>query len=313
MSMLTVSGVTILFKATSYRAGTILGSMESVIGGAYAVGPAVGIALLEVGGYSGSCYLFGAFIGVLMVVEIFILPNIEEVLKETPKSFLQLMKSFGMLVHFYHSFVNTLSMSIRYTIFPTFMIQTFDASSADVGLIIIISSIAYIITSPVAGVIVNKGYIYTGMVSAWILRFLSALFQSPSPLLDFIFHGKKYYLLSSILWCFTQCFTAIGFLAPFKGSLNLAEAGGYGRDSIHTYGMVAGMVNCAQGLGAIVGPVSGDSLSQSIGYSWTMTILAFIQLSTLFLLVLFLTIMRLTNQPLTQEEADQLESIKLSS
>jgi len=58
------------------------------------------------------------------------------------------------------------------------------------------------------------------------------------------------------------------------------RAGGYGRDSIHTYGMVAGMVNCAQGLGAIVGPVSGDSLSQSIGYSWTMTILAFIQLST---------------------------------
>ncbi|KAF6028695.1 hypothetical protein EB796_012996 [Bugula neritina] len=35
----------------------------------------------------------------------------------------------------------------------------------------------------------------------------------------------------------------------------LPRARGYERDSIHTYGMIAGMVNCAQGLGSIAGPV----------------------------------------------------------
>jgi len=44
----------------------------------------------------------------------------------------------------------------------------------------------------------------------------------------------------------------------------LPRATGYERDSIHTYGMIAGMVNCAQGLGSIVGPVADSFGSHSV-------------------------------------------------
>jgi len=48
--------------------------------------------------------------------------------------------------------------------------------------------------------------------------------------------------------------------------------------SIHTYGMIAGMVNCAQGLGSIVGPVAGGgALYEVLGFPWLMTVLALIQ------------------------------------
>jgi len=54
------------------------------------------------------------------------------------------------------------------------------------------------------------------------------------------------------------------------------RAAGYEKDSIHTYGMVAGMVNSAQGLGSIVGPIAGGAVVESIGFPWAMSVIAFL-------------------------------------
>jgi len=42
--------------------------------------------------------------------------------------------------------------------------------------------------------------------------------------------------------------------------------------------MIAGMINCAQGLGSIVGPVGGGAIYEALGFPWMMTIIGFIQL-----------------------------------
>jgi len=59
----------------------------------------------------------------------------------------------------------------------------------------------------------------------------------------------------------------------------LFRATGYERDSVHTYGMIAGMVNCAQGLGSIVGPVGGGAIYEALGFPWLVTIFGFLQFS----------------------------------
>jgi len=41
--------------------------------------------------------------------------------------------------------------------------------------------------------------------------------------------------------------------------------------------MIAGMVNCAQGLGSIAGPVSVGVLYDVMGFPWLMTMFALIQ------------------------------------
>ncbi|KAF6041561.1 hypothetical protein EB796_000131 [Bugula neritina] len=242
MSMLAVSGLSLLFKATNYKAGTILSVVEGTIGGAYILGPATGIVFKQIGGYAGACYIFGIFIGVLVLIQIFMLPNIEDTIKSS-KSYFHLVKVPGLVLMFIYCFVNTFGMSSRLVTIPTFIMLT-----------------------------------------------------------TIFFHGQKYFLSCAILWCSLQVSQAVAFLAPFKASLNLAEATGYERNSLHTYGMIAGMINCAQGLGSIVGPVGGGAIYEALGFPWMMTIIGFIQLGVVALMIVFLLGMRATNQPLTSRE-----------
>ncbi|KAF6032002.1 SLC18B1 [Bugula neritina] len=301
MSMLAVSGLSLLFKATNYKAGTILSVVEGTIGGAYILGPATGIVFKQIGGYAGACYIFGIFIGVLVLLQIFMLPNIEDTIKSS-KSYFHLVKVPGLVLMFIYCFVNTFGMSSRLVTIPTFIMLTFGVTSSDIGVILCISNTVYMLSSPFIGWMMNQGYIYSIMIGGWISQFFLLLFIGPSPLLDYIFHGQKYFLSCAILWCSLQVSQAVAFLAPFKASLNLAEATGYERNSLHTYGMIAGMINCAQGLGSIVGPVGGGAIYEALGFPWMMTIIGFIQLGVVALMIVFLLGMRATNQPLTSRE-----------
>ncbi|KAF6027624.1 SLC18B1 [Bugula neritina] len=305
MSMVTVSGLSLLLKATEFQTGTVLVIVEGILGCAYSFGVAAGIFLNDLVGYSFTCYIFGGFMGVLMIIQIAVVPNIEETGNKSSKGFFQLMKVPGQVLLFFHCFTNTLCMTSRLVSLPSFLMTTFGVSSSDIGSFLGVANFIYLLFSPLCGFLINK-LTYTLILIAWLIQSLLLLFMGPSPLLDFIFHGKKYYLGTVITWCTIQLSQVCVFLAPFKASLNLAEATGYERDSVHTYGMIAGMVNCAQGLGSIAGPVGGGAIYEVLGFPWLVTIFGFLQFSLATVTIIYLITMRLANKPLTPEQADEI-------
>ena len=46
-------------------------------------------------------------------------------------------------------------------------------------------------------------------------------------------------------------------------------------DSLHTYGMVAGLVHCGNNLGATTGPVLSGIIKDVLDFVWALTILSF--------------------------------------
>ena len=45
-------------------------------------------------------------------------------------------------------------------------------------------------------------------------------------------------------------------------------------DSLHTYGMVAGLVHCGNNLGATTGPVLSGVMTDALDFVWSLTIIS---------------------------------------
>ena len=51
---------------------------------------------------------------------------------------------------------------------------------------------------------------------------------------------------------------------------------GHLRDSVHTYGTVAGLINFGLSLGRLTGPVVSGMITDGLDFSWTLTVLSFL-------------------------------------
>ena len=49
---------------------------------------------------------------------------------------------------------------------------------------------------------------------------------------------------------------------------------GHKKDSMHTYGMISGMIICGMSLGSTTGPIIGGAITDALDFTWVGTILA---------------------------------------
>ena len=50
---------------------------------------------------------------------------------------------------------------------------------------------------------------------------------------------------------------------------------GHPRDSVHTYGIVSGLIYFGFGLGSLTGPIISGIITDALDYAWTQTVLSF--------------------------------------
>ena len=53
---------------------------------------------------------------------------------------------------------------------------------------------------------------------------------------------------------------------------------GHPRDSVHTYGMITGLINSGISLGSTIGPVLSGAIIHVTDFSWSMTVIGFLAL-----------------------------------
>ena len=79
-------------------------------------------------------------------------------------------------------------------------------------------------------------------------------------------------------------FTSSKLFAKFKinyvsKTIYFFRLNGHDRDSLHTYGMVAGLFNSGLALGATTGPISVGAIIDALDFTWAQTILGFADLT----------------------------------
>ncbi|KAF6022354.1 SLC18B1 [Bugula neritina] len=94
---LTVSAMTILLKHTSFQTSTVVSLLEMLQGGGYAVGPALGAALHQIGGYTCMFWTLGGVIGATFLAQLFVVPEIRNERKSQSLSSLHMLKLPGII------------------------------------------------------------------------------------------------------------------------------------------------------------------------------------------------------------------------
>ncbi|KAF6033559.1 hypothetical protein EB796_008132 [Bugula neritina] len=301
---LTVSVMTILLKHTSFQTSTVVGLAEMIQGGGYAAGPALGAVLQQIGGYSCMFWTLGGLIGVSCLLQIFIVSaNVSE--KKQSNSSAAMMKIPGVLVLTFHCFILSVLASSKSAELSNFLSSSFGTEPGKIGLLFGLGATLYLIGCPPMAKLVNKGFIYTPMVIGWLLCVFIDLLMGPSPLLNFIFQGKQYFDLTVVMRSLSVLSQVAINIPPFQAAINLAVVSGHEKDSIHTYGMVAGLLNGGVGLGAMVGPIMSGAVTDATDFTWTLTVLSFLDMLILSVLVVYLIWMKITKQPLKPETVKQ--------
>ncbi|XP_067943440.1 MFS-type transporter SLC18B1-like [Watersipora subatra] len=310
-AMVTISSTSILLKASGFQSSNVIAIIEIGTGMAFAFGTALGGTLYEFVGYVTTFWVYG---GALVISTLFIVVFIPAVVEEEKKSqqgLFQLLTIPGCGLLCLTYVLARMQTANRTIGLAALYIEELGSNPAVLGLLFAVWSAFYVGSCAVATRLLIKfpQSNYRALVICWIWSGVTVLLMCPSPLLDFIFHGKKYFWLTTIDTVFVVIPTSVIYITPFQAALNLVEVNGYKRDSLHTYGMVAGLVNGAMSLGSTIGPVISGAIIESSGFGWTTTYLAFANFIMALLIGCYSIYMRVTGQPTEVVESQDNEQI----
>ncbi|GAB6019235.1 hypothetical protein CHUAL_000842 [Chamberlinius hualienensis] len=278
------------------RVTVIVGTLESSSGLAYIVGPIFGGSLYQVGGFILPFLICGGCQIIIGCLSVYYLNSLNGEQEET-KEYYSLLKIPQVWLAISSLMVITTSMSFfDLTIAP--FLDTFGINALEKGLMLCTISGTYMVMGPIWGRLVDKwGWSREVMAVGALIDAFGLLFLGPSPILT-----MKGSLLSAGLGM-----TIMGFgigaqcIPPFTDILKVAKTNGF-PDDVSTISLVSGMVNSCQPFGAFIGPAVGGFVVAAIGFSWSTTGLA--GLNILIGLILIASILK--NEKRNQKEREPL-------
>ncbi|XP_067943441.1 MFS-type transporter SLC18B1-like [Watersipora subatra] len=311
-AMVTISTTSILLKASGFQSTNIIGIVEVGNGFAFAFGTAIGGTLYEFVGYVTTFWISGGALVISTLFTAVFIPAVVEEEKRSQQGFFQLLIIPGCVLLSLTLVISRMQDTCRNIGLTELYIEELGSNPDVLGLLYIFWSAFYISSCVVATRLLNKfsQSNYLALIIGWIWSAVTALLVCPSPLFDFIFRGKKYFWLTTIDMAFAYIPSSIIYITPFQAALNLAEVNGYKRNSLHTYGMVTGLVNSAMSLGSTVGPVVSGIIIEDKGFGWTTTYLAFANFILALLIGCYSIYMRVTGQPTEVVEYQDNEEVK---
>ncbi|XP_026466940.1 MFS-type transporter SLC18B1-like [Ctenocephalides felis] len=255
--------------------GTVLGLLETFVGLGMSMGPAIGGFLYSLGGFGLPFYAVGILTLFVVPVTMCLLPHNNDLGKTSkPGSLLLLAYCPGVLMT---GLVVIVASSAWGFLDPTLEphLRQFSLSAKQVGLIFLLFSSLYAVSSSFWGWLADKfNNHWSMMFSGLLLCSLGLLLLGPSPLLP----------LESSLWLNLTSLSILGIsialalLPTFQSVLMFAMDAGC-PDSVSTYSVVAGLWSCMYSLGEVIGPTLGGTLLEKFGFPWCSTVMAGITFS----------------------------------
>ncbi|XP_067945331.1 MFS-type transporter SLC18B1-like [Watersipora subatra] len=314
-AMLNVSGTSLLMKASGYESSTIVAFVETANMVGYALGPALGAFLYQMVGYTYMFCISGACLLILLPVFCCIVPKVEEESKSSSRDFLSLLKIPGLFIMFLSWVTIKLSETSRTTELTTFYHISFGTSPTTIGILYAIWSLLCTVGLVGGAKFANKKFTPYLLLTSWIVFIPICLSVLPSPPVSYIFGGRRYFLLTSIAMSILAIFASSFYIFPFSIAHQLVRINGYPENSLHTYGLLTGLMNSGLCLGSTVGPILSGVIVDNFGFEWTQTVVASIITLMAILFGSYLLHLKCTNQlsALFREENTTADTIYESS
>ena len=283
--------------------GSCFAIMEMFFGVGLIIGPTVGGALYEVGGYTLPFLVLGSTLLVTGLLAKLILPaDNYEISTSTPRQSqtLKALKIFGVFICMYTTAAAAFSIGfLQATLEP--YIRPLGLSPFQTGLMFVISGGTYALTCPLWGIVCDKFKNSHGkaMTIGAIFLILTFLFMGPVPFIPFQL---------SLSVCITTLFLhgiALGaqFVGTFSGALSFAVENGF-EDNIDTSGLITGIWTSASALGGFTGPSLSGYLYDTIGFQWGSLVVVGQQVIVL-ILIATLVIKNRTKETIEQDDERQ--------
>ncbi|KAL4232944.1 hypothetical protein ACF0H5_007632 [Mactra antiquata] len=243
---------------------TVLGTLETFSGLGMMVGPPIGGALYEVGGYGLPFFVLGSVVILCGLLTSYVMPTIEGAKEKYKGSVFTLFKSPIVWLTWLNITVG--SISIGYYD-PTLAkhLEQFNLKTWVVGIVFLICPLMYALTAPLWGYLGDsKGYVRAMISIGNIFCVFTWLMLGPAPFLTFI--PKELYITCIALGSM-GFFLGCSLIPSFKAILIGAVSLGMPTD-IDTYGKVSGLFNSSFSFGAFLGPTIGGAMVDKFGFPW---------------------------------------------
>ncbi|XP_064652548.1 MFS-type transporter SLC18B1-like [Lineus longissimus] len=270
-------------------ASIMFGILETFAGVGLMVGPAIGGFLYAAWGFPLPFIVIGVVMFLILILNWILLPGgIEDAgldVKSTPV--IKLLRIPSILLVCLSLVVSASIWAILDPILEPHL-QEFQLGSELLGLLFLLMSASYAISSPLWGWLSEKTpdskiVVVIGFIGSGFSLFLLA----PSPLLGFA-EGENILWLNIVALLFLGVTISMAVIPTFESVLDSAELAGL-EDNMGTYATVAGLWGSMYALGDFVGPVLGGLLEDAIGFQWSITYMGIGSLATgIIILVLYL-------------------------
>uniref|UniRef100_A0A7E4UTL4 MFS domain-containing protein n=1 Tax=Panagrellus redivivus TaxID=6233 RepID=A0A7E4UTL4_PANRE len=276
------SSFVISAKCFPGRIATIVGVMETFAGLGCTAGPVIGGILYEWGGFQLPFFVLGALLIFATALSFFLIEEFEEEADDenSEKGMLGMLQIPVIWIMIFAVVICAISLSF---FDPTLAdhLKSFNLSTTLIGLMFLLCGGIYTATAPIWGLLIDRWHCCNSlMVLGSSVTVVAMLLIGPSP----IFHFEKNLVLIGISLALLGLAAGALYIPTFQNCLDAVKEYGY-EDSFRTYGCVSGVFQSAFAGGAFIGPTLGGFGVERIGFAWTTTIIAGINI----LFLLFLT------------------------
>ncbi|KAI8777067.1 MFS-type transporter SLC18B1 [Biomphalaria glabrata] len=263
-----------------YHIGSVFATLETCVGIGLMIGPTIGGALYELGGFGMPFWIIGVIICSSGLTIMICLPQPQDTLKQKNGSILSLFRSVMVWVSSLSIFAGACGISY---LNPTLSdhLDQFGLSTLLVGLFFIICPGLHAILAPVWGYISDRKDIQSPLlIFGNLVGTIAFLSVGPTPLLPFLPRDLWVVAVGLILFGLT---IGCSIVPTMKCLVIGARELGF-PDNLSTFGMVSGLFNATYCLGAFIGPTVGGALIEEVGFAYGSTIIA-----ALFFFVMIVT------------------------
>ncbi|XP_046741786.1 MFS-type transporter SLC18B1-like [Diprion similis] len=253
----------IIAKEFPDNVATTFASLETFFGLGLIVGPTVGGALYQIGGYTTPFAVLGSALFLAAVMTSFVLPTHGQSAEDTQLAggFLRVLRIPGVMVA--SASIIATSMSIGFlqaTLEPH--LRPFKLSPVVLGLMFVINGGFYAMTAPAWGWICDKhSKPQVATIAGCLLVMVGFGLVGPAPFIP----------CDTLIWLTVLGLVIHGFgmaaqlVASFTHALREAIAHGFA-NNLETYGLISGLWTSTFALGAFIGPSIAGILLETIGF-----------------------------------------------
>ncbi|CAL1264903.1 unnamed protein product [Larinioides sclopetarius] len=281
-SLMTAS-FTIIAATFPDTVATSFSLMETAFGLGLIVGPTIGGALYQVGGFVTPFVVNGGFLLLGCLVLGFLLPKTDAERPSGSRNFWGFLLDGGILSFTFSIITCLLFIGFNSATLEPHLRQ-FKLTPVVLGVIFVITGAIYALTTPVWGKLCDIGAnpLFINVTGS-ILVCIGLLFIGPVPFLPF----------KATLWTVVGSLVVIGFglsaklVSSFVGALQNTVLRGF-PDNLATYGMVSALFSVSCSTGAFIGPSLGGLLLDTTGYEMGTVIIFSLEAAFLGILLLYM-------------------------